>query len=278
VAPSRHRQRRQSRQRRQGRRGRLRAAFTTRTRTYRARSLVWRLLAPAVFVCAGLLFVTSMVSSGGTDLRAGRYDDLAGLATEETHDLQAQRAKAAALTAQVDRLSKELAASGDDTAQKRVRALEGPAGLTPVRGPGLTVTLDDAPEDVLANAGADVSNLLVHQQDIQAVANALWAGGAEAMTIQNQRVVATTGIKCVGNTVVLHGVPYSPPYRLTAIGPVDAMLASIDTSPYIALYLQQVPKGLGWDLRRDGSVRLPGYQGSTELEYAHPDSRAADSR
>jgi uncharacterized protein YlxW (UPF0749 family) len=77
---------------------------------------------------------------------------------------------------------------------------------------------------------------------------------------------------------VLHGVPYSPPYRLTAIGPVDAMLASIDTSPYIALYLQQVPKGLGWDVRRDGSVRLPGYQGSTELEYAHPDSRAADSR
>ena len=53
----------------------------------------------------------------------------------------------------------------------------------------------------------------MHQQDIQAVVNALWAGGAEAMTIQGQRVISTTGIKCVGNTVVLHGVPYSPPYR-----------------------------------------------------------------
>ena len=255
---------------RQSRRGRLSAAFAARTRTYRSRSLGWRLLAPVAFACAGLLFVTSMVSSGGTDLRAGRFDDLAGLATEETHDLQAQRARAAALTAQVDRLTKELATSGHDTAQKKVRALERPAGLTPVRGPGVTITLDDAPADVLSAAGADVSNLLVHQQDIQAVANALWAGGAEAMTIQNQRVVATTGIKCVGNTVVLHGVPYSPPYRITAVGPVADMLASIDTSPYIALYLQQVPKGLGWDVRRDGTVRLPGYRGSTELEYARP--------
>ena len=48
--------------------------------------------------------------------------------------------------------------------------------------------------------------------------NALWSGGAEAMTIQGQRVISTTGIKCVGNTVLLHGVPYSPPYVITAVG------------------------------------------------------------
>jgi uncharacterized protein YlxW (UPF0749 family) len=244
-------------------------------RARRGRSLTWRLLAPVAFACAGVLCVTSMVSAAGTDLRAGRYDDLAGLAGSEAQQLEGLRAQVAQLTTEVDRLSKRLNGSGDLTAQRTVQALRMPAGLTPVRGPGLTVTLDDAPQEALAAAGNDVSDLLVHQQDIQAVANAMWAGGAEAMTIQNQRVVATTGIKCVGNTVVLHGVPYSPPYRITAIGPQQAMLDSIDTSPYIELYLQQVPRGLGWHVRREGSVTLPGYKGATELEYARPATAGA---
>jgi len=255
---------------RQTLRGRLGAAFATRTRTYRTRSLVWRLLAPAVFLFAGALFVTSMVSSQGTDLRAGRYDDLRGLANAQAKDLEGLRTRAADLTAEVDRLTKDLGSTGAGAAQQEAAALAGPAGLSPVRGPGVTISLNDAPDDALAAAGDDVSDLIVHQQDIQAVANALWAGGAEAMTIQGQRVVATTGIKCVGNTVVLHGVPYSPPYRLSAIGPVDGMLAAVDGSPYIALYLQQVGKGLGWDVRRESRLSLPGYDGSTELDYARP--------
>ena len=91
--------------------------------------------------------------------------------------------------------------------------------------------------------------LVVHQQDIQAVVNALWAGGAQAMTIQGQRVISTTGIKCVGNTVMLHGVPYSPPYRIAAIGNVAALQASLDNSDYVDAYLTFVD-----DLR----ARLPG--------------------
>jgi uncharacterized protein YlxW (UPF0749 family) len=103
------------------------------------------------------------------------------------------------------------------------------------------------------------------------VVNALWAGGAEAMTIQDQRVISTTGIKCVGNVVILHGVPYSPPYRISAIGPTDQMLTSVTTSPYIQLYLQVVRSSqLGWDVAVSPSLDMPGYTGTTELEYARP--------
>jgi uncharacterized protein YlxW (UPF0749 family) len=249
---------------------RLSEAFATRERGYRNRSLGWRLLAPAVFVCAGLLFVSSMVSSQGTDLRAGRYDDLDGLANAEAHQLEGLRARTADLTAQVNGLTKDLNSTASDTEQKRADALMRPAGLAPVHGPGLTITLDDAPDADLKAAGSQVSELLVHQQDIQAVANALWAGGAEAMTLQGQRVVATTGIKCVGNTVVLHGVPYSPPYHVSAIGPVGEMLASVNQDPYIALYLDQVDKGLGWNVKVDPVLTMKGYDGTTELQYARP--------
>jgi uncharacterized protein YlxW (UPF0749 family) len=123
----------------------------------------------------------------------------------------------------------------------------------------------------------NVNNLVVHQQDIQAVVNALWAGGAEAMTIQGQRVVSTTGIRCVGNTVVLHDVPYAPPYVIRAIGPTDEMLSSVNQSPYIGFYLQAVAAyQLGWDVQVDPDLQLPGYTGSIELDYARPAGGTGD--
>jgi uncharacterized protein YlxW (UPF0749 family) len=255
-------------------RTRLPAAFAARARTYRTRALVWRLLAPAVFVVAGALFVTSSVTSGGTDIRAGRYDDLGGLASSQARDLAELTARVRGLTTEVDRLTADLGSGAGSAEVERARRLEVPAGLTPVTGPAVTITLDDAPDEALDAVGNDleaVKNLLVHQQDIQAVVNALWAGGAEAMTIQGQRVVSTTGIKCVGNVVILHGVPYSPPYRIAAIGPTEEMLASVTTSPYIELYLKVVEQaGLGWDVSTDDSLSMPGYAGTTALQYARP--------
>jgi len=266
---------------RQTRRARLAAAFAERTRTYRSRALGWRVLAPVVFVLAGVLLVTSMVSSAGMDLRAGRYDDLNGLANSEANDLESLRTRSADLTAEVDRLTKGLD-SGDPALAQRAQDLRAPAGLTPVHGPGVTVTLDDAPKSAIDAVGDDdeaVKELLVHQQDIQAVVNALWAGGAEAMSIEGRRIISTTGIKCVGNVVIVHGEQFSPPYDIAAIGPQDAMLASVTSSPYIQLYLDLVDQsGLGWKVTLDDDLHLPGYQGSTELEYASPGDPSTLSR
>src|SRR4051794_27046683 len=122
-------------------RSRLSTAFAARTRTYRSRSLGWRLLAPAVFVLAGGLFVASMVTSQGTDLRAGRYDDLNGLANAEARDLEGLRAHAADLTAQVDRLSKDRGSTAARSAEHKVGAPAGPGGGAPGRGPGGRITL-----------------------------------------------------------------------------------------------------------------------------------------
>jgi uncharacterized protein YlxW (UPF0749 family) len=116
------------------------------------------------------------------------------------------------------------------------------------------VILDDAPASVAAN-GIEPDLLVVHQQDIQAVVNALWSGGAEAMTIQEQRVISTTAVKCVGNTVVLHGIPYAPPYRIRAIGDplrLHAALACSGRSRSISNTLRP----MGWSFarsRRTGS-------------------------
>ena len=239
------------------------------SRRQASRPLAWRLATPAAFLGAGVLLVTSAVNSAGTDLRPGQYADLADLAQQETDRVEALQEDVAALNAEIGELSGQLDSSVLDQVLGEVAELETPAGLTAVEGPGLTVTLEDAPEEIRDAVGDEVGSAIVHQQDIQAVVNAMWAGGAEAMTVQGQRVVSTTGIKCVGNTVLLHGVTYSPPYVVSAIGDQAAMQRSIEDSPYIDAYLDAVDRyQLGWDVQEEASVEAPAYEGTENLRYA----------
>jgi uncharacterized protein YlxW (UPF0749 family) len=251
---------------------RIREAFRQRYTRRRPQGALWLILTPLVFLLAGGLFVTSAVSSAGTDLRPDRYDDLADLARERSQEAASLQDEHTALQAEVDRLSSSLQGTAIEEANREVEALRGPAGLVPVTGPGLTITLTDAPERVLEDDDSiDPNQKLVHEQDIQAVANALWAGGAEAVTVQGQRVISTTGIRCVGNTVLLHGVTYSPPYVISAIGDPERILARVYGDPYLELYLRDVDKfQLGWDVRADDALSFPAYDGPVELEYARP--------
>jgi uncharacterized protein YlxW (UPF0749 family) len=228
------------------------------------------------FLGAGALLVTSAVNSAGTDLRPGQYDDLADLAQQETDRVEALHAQVADLNSEIEGLSSQVVSGSTKQLQKDLDALAEPAGMTAMEGPGLTVTLQDSPREVSDAAGTQNRETVVHQQDIQAVVNALWAGGAEAMTIQGQRVVSTTGIKCVGNTVLLHGVTYSPPYVISAIGPPDGMQASLDSSLYIQAYLDDVEEWqLGWDVQEEDHVEVPAYTGTENLQYARPAGKPA---
>jgi uncharacterized protein YlxW (UPF0749 family) len=236
-----------------------------------ARRRTWRLVTTGIFAAAGLLMVTSAVSSGGTDLRAGRYSDLSDLARDENTRLQDLRAQVASLNADITQLSAQVHNPAYTRLERQVRGLQDPAGLSPVSGPGVQVTLQDAPASVRAQAGNQVANAIVHQQDIQAVVNALWGGGARAVTLQGQRVVSTTGIKCVGNTVLLHGVTYSPPYVISAVGNPMRLRNSLLGSAYVQAYLQAVGQyQLGWDLKTKSRVEAPAYDGSLEMRYAKP--------
>jgi uncharacterized protein YlxW (UPF0749 family) len=222
----------------------------------------------AVCLIAGLLVVISAANARGIDLRPSRNTDLVSLVQSESRRNAELVAQVTQLRSEVDTLA---AAQGDSSSAQLAGELaekSAAVGLTPVTGPSVTVTLDDAPSSVAAE-GVDQDLLVVHQQDIQAVANELWRGGAEAMTIQGQRVIATTGIKCVGNTVVLHGIPYAPPYRISAIGNPAKLRAALDSSEYIRIYQQYVDVfRLGYSVTESSKSVFPGYQGSVDLTYA----------
>ncbi len=233
--------------------------------------MAMRTLTVLVFAAAGLLMVTSSEHAAGTDLRPERYDDLADLAREQADRVADLRADVARLNREIDRLSAGEAGSELRRLRDRAPALRRAASVEPLSGPGVVVTLDDAPKDVLASAGDLTNEALVHQQDIQGVANALWAGGAEAITIRGVRVIATTGIKCVGNTVILNGVPYAPPYDIAAIGDADRLERSLEDSPYVQAYLRRVEIWqLDYSVERDDELEAPAFAGLLDFTHATP--------
>lgn len=129
--------------------------------------------------------------------------------------------------------------------------------LPKVEGPGISVQLNDSSyaSALSSTSGNEVNDYVVHQQDIETVVNTLWAGGAEAMTIQGVRVENTTAVRCVGNVLLLNGHTYSPPYTVQAIGSYDAMHQALQDSKAIQLYLEYVKQdGLGWKVTKEDDL------------------------
>jgi uncharacterized protein YlxW (UPF0749 family) len=246
----------------------LRRARDAQRRRDRDRGRLSRALTAAVCALAGLMVVISAIHAQGTDLRPARNTDLVSL-------VQSQSRRNAELTHQLTTVRQDvdgLAARANDESDlvPDVTRASSRVGLTAVTGPGITVVLDDAPSSVAAN-GIEPDLLVVHQQDIQAVVNALWSGGAEAMTIQDQRVISTTAVKCVGNTVVLHGIPYAPPYRIRAIGDPISLHAALAGSEPIQIYQQYVAAyGLVFREKSEEKLDLPAHEGSLNLSHALP--------
>ena len=210
---------------------------------------------------AGLLFVSSHVTAQGTNLRSGGVEDLRGLVVDRAHSTAQLEAKVNALESQVnaltvDRISPEL--------NSHLRILEDKSGLTSASGTALQVTLNDAPHkpgSALAD-GVSPDDLVVHQQDVQSVINAFWRGGATAIQVMDQRIVSTSAIRCVGNTLLLQGRVYSPPFVITAIGRTEQMQQALQTEPGVIVYREYVTAfGLGWKEKLISQATLPAWQG-----------------
>jgi uncharacterized protein YlxW (UPF0749 family) len=230
----------------------------------------WRVLVPVVCLVAGFGFAASAHDSRGTDLRQPGTANLRDLVRSAEARVRAEDATYAALLRQVTAATR--AAGRTDSAvaalQARSAPLREPGGLTALHGPGLIVILDDA-QTSAATAGVDPNELVVHQSDLQAVVNALWAGGAEAMTIAGQRVIATSAVRCVGNTLLLNGEVFSPPFRVAAIGPARTMNSALGQSPGVKLFEQAAGYyGLGYTVV-PSDVSVSAYAGSIGLQYAH---------
>jgi uncharacterized protein YlxW (UPF0749 family) len=143
------------------------------------------------------------------------------------------------------------------------------AGLTPVRGPGVLVTLDDS--DVQIPGGANPNAYIIHEYDLRDIANLLWMAGSEAVAINDERLVSNSSIYCLGSTVMVNNTRLSPPYLIRAIGNPKVLQEYLRNPSYLKqLKEKQRLYGLRFDVEGAAAVTLPAYTGGFLVQHARP--------
>jgi uncharacterized protein YlxW (UPF0749 family) len=229
-----------------------------------------KLAAIAAFAAAGFLLAASTLTANGSDIRVERPAQLRDLVRNEANKIDKLENNLIYIQSEIENITNGTARSEIQSTQVKIEQLSPVAGFTSMVGPGLVITLNDAPQVDLSipeSERPDVNDLLIHQEDVQSVVNALWAGGAQGVSLMGKRVIATSAVKCVGNTLLLHGKVYSPPFRIEAVGDVTKLTKSLRDDVNVAILQDYVDLfGLVYEVQRAALIELPPYEGSLLLD------------
>jgi uncharacterized protein YlxW (UPF0749 family) len=243
-----------------------------------------RALVALTMAIAGLLMaVTYDQAAAGAEGREQVREALIGDIDRESSvsdDLQDQLQD---LSQEVTSTRDELLAAsavGQDALDDLDRAEQGSAAVR-VTGPGLLVTLANADpkadEDPVGGATEDDGRGRVRDGDLQLVVNALWSAGAEAVSINGQRLGPLTAIRFAGEAVLVDFKPVTNPYEITAIGDPDTLAGRFLASPEVnALAVISETYGLRFDYARKDELTLPAAS-TPELRIAVPEAPAGDA-
>ncbi|MCW2614264.1 MAG: hypothetical protein JWN08_1258 [Frankiales bacterium] len=227
-------------------------------------------------VTVAAIVVLGVVTGAAVSQVRSRQEADTGLRGQLAAEVGDRTAESDALDGRAEALRQELSglreqALGADAAGRAVAARLDELGLasatTPVRGPGVVVTLDDAAPDPERNPET-VEDGRIRDTDVQDTVNALWGAGAEAISINGQRLTALTAKRSAGSAVLVDLLPLKPPYVLRAVGPPAQLeLGFLDGPVGRRLFDDSNAYGLRLEVRRQDELTLPG--------AADPDLRAA---
>ena len=231
---------------------------------------------PVVCLCAGLLLAATHTVSGGNEIRRSDAPRLVDLVRDAQQSVDRLAGERDAMVSQID--NHHGGSPGVDAAlvaiTHRADVLAADAGLDPMRGPGLVVTLDDAQRDAEGRFPGDASpdDLVVHQQDIQAVLNALWSRGRrrhpDAGSADHRHVRAAVRRQhAAAQRAHLQSRRTSSPRSATS----RRCRRRWPRLPLVTLYKQYVVRfGLGYTEEPRDSVELVGYPAPVRMRYAKP--------
>lgn len=142
------------------------------------------------------------------------------------------------------------------------------AGTVPVHGRGIIVTLQDSPQLNKSETRQEViEDYVVHDYDIREVVNELFSAGAEAVAVNDQRLVTTSSIRCAGPVILVNTRRMAPPYKIRAIGAPDTLKGALEMQGSAAEMLFLLDMIL---VEKSEDVTVPAYEGSTHFENARP--------
>lgn len=206
--------------------------------------------------------VSSRIEQG---VPAGRAQELATelhqLATEKTR-LESEVSDLEAKLFQATRGQQQAQAAMQGELEKAKIA----AGLTAVSGPGIEIILENPP--LLRQTGRPASLYVIRDEDLLRIVNELRAAGAEAISINGQRIVATSEIRFAAPFININLTRVVPPYHVLAIGRADALQAALSIPGGIAETLKEL--GVRVDILTHDKLTVPAYTGARQHTYAKP--------
>lgn len=225
----------------------------------------WHLSITLVCLLFGLLFTSNLKTQlQGFNPMAARNKTLVNvIKTQEEKNLELESEIAEDRNLIENYHSKKADKAGLEPVKKNLDYLSFAAGLTKVQGPGILVTLDDQEK---AHTAKDPEFYIIHYSNVLYIVNDLRAAGAEAISVNNDRVVATTDIRCAGNIILINTNRLAPPYEIKAIGNPQQLEAGVRNGEYGTLELGQFP--VTTDISNE--ITIPAYKGSYTFNYATP--------
>lgn len=143
------------------------------------------------------------------------------------------------------------------------------AGLVALEGPGIFLQLEDS--QVPVPAGGSVAEYRVNAMDLRLVVEELWLAGAEAVSVNGERVVPTTAFVDIGGTLLVNSAYLAPPYQVAAIGPTGLYDTLVISPGFVELVQARADRyGIRISFAEPARVTVPAYAGSVTLRYARP--------
>lgn len=228
------------------------------------------LVAAVCFILGMLLVVQfrSAQSTGGAITNLQRAQELTSELQNITEERDKLKKEVAELRNRISEYEKSAAnVSGlAEAMQKELDKARTLAGLLPGTGPGVVINMDDS--NFPKQAGEDPNLFLIHDEDILKVVNELFAAGAEAVSVNGQRIIATTEIRCVGPTIIINSVRMAPPFIIQAIGDPETLETSLKMRGGIIESLKVF--GIQVNIQRQARIDMPAYIGPVQFKYFEP--------
>ena len=214
-----------------------------------------KVLIAVVFMVLGfMLSVQYKVTVQQRSIRMDRVEDL-------SERLKAMESENKILLQEINELRKKGADKVADHGLERERLL---AGTTEVEGAGIEIVLDDSTISKKANENPNL--YIIHDEDLLRVLNELRAAGAEAISLNDQRIVAMSEVRCAGPTVSVNNVRSAPPYVIKAIGAPKTLISALRLRGGVVETFEFW--GIQVKIKAAEKVRIPARKAPRNFEYA----------
>ena len=167
----------------------------------------------------------------------------------------------------LEAVRKEASADDENSANKReeLKYANRLLGFTEITGKGVTIILDDNKTQTVDGITINILDAIIHDDDLIKLVNDIKNAGVDAISINGQRIVSTTGIICDGNVVRINGQKISAPFEIKVIGYPEGIMGALTTPGAILTLLQR--DGLVKEIKKESQITIPKYTGAITIEY-----------